>query len=126
MSDVPGTTDAEVLRVLRARVRRLEGAIGAYLDSMREIATTVGPAWERLEDAVRRREPDDAAGATVTAAFLAAYANSRPHRKDALQALIDAVVEDFKTAVLTSEDMTEGQRAHWMALCDAEGKEQGQ
>lgn len=120
-TDLP--TDAELIRLLRARVHRLEGAIGAYLDSMWEIGTRVGAAWQRYDDAL---DAGDRSWRAAAQHFVGTYRASLPDRRDALAALAAAVVEDFRQAVLTAPDMTDEDRAHWVAACDAEGAEKAQ
>lgn len=118
-------TDADLIRLLRARVQRLEGAIGAYLDSQTEIGTRVGAAWQRYDGALDRNDPkwrDEAQR------FIGMYRVSLPKRAAAVKALLAAVTQDFREAVLTDEAMTDEQRAYWVALYDAEdaAKEQGE
>lgn len=121
-----GLTDAEVLRVLRTRVRVLEAGIDDYLDALLALGTPVAAAWDALDHAMRHAGVDPGIEGDSVAAFVAAYRDSLPKRKAAVDALLAAVTEDFQTAVLTSEDMTDDQRAKWVALCEAEQEEQGQ
>lgn len=123
-------TDADLIRLLRARVHRLEAGIDAYLEALLAVGTPVADAWEALSRGAAPRAGAPAAGGDESEAFCRAYQESLPKRAAAVKALLAAVTQDLREAVLTAEDMTDAQRAKWVALCDAEkaekAEEQGQ
>lgn len=116
-------TDADLIALLRRRVGVLETAVLAYLEAMREMAEPVRAAWERYDGALDRNDRNwrDAARE-----FIGAYRASLPKRRAIVEALVAAVTTDFETAVLTAPDMTDAQRAHWVALCAAAAETQEQ
>jgi hypothetical protein len=125
-----GTTglpnDADLIRLLRARVRRLEAGIDAHLEALLALGTPVADAWEALSRARRHAAGEPAAGGDESEAFCRAYQESLPKREAAVKALLAAVTQDLREAVLTDEAMTGAQRAKWVALCDAEDAEKAE
>lgn len=88
-------TDRELVALLRARLRGLE-----------QTGHTRQAAWDAMVAS--------AGDPRKTAAFLNAYERTMPERLEASRALHDALRADFRTALLSSEDVTDEQIAAWL------------
>ena len=103
--------DREVIALLRSRLSTVEGGVREFLDVLGRTGEERQAAWGEMKrgwnEIVEGWTP------TIVEDFLKAYERTMPERDAAAGRLIAALTTDFRTALLSSPDVTEEQLREW-------------
>jgi hypothetical protein len=101
-------TDAEVIALLRTRLTTVDDAIHDFL----EVLERTGNERRVSYEAINRAQPGHGIAAAFD--FLSVYERTMPERNEASLRLRDALVTDFRTALLCAADSTPEQIEYWL------------